>query len=68
QFSGANLNPAVSLALALVGSLVLLIVPVFIVVLMLGASVGATIVWLKYLPHWKATDEAGAKFGVFSTA
>ncbi|VDZ35141.1 Glycerol uptake facilitator protein [Staphylococcus aureus] len=35
---------------------------------MLGAIVGATIVWLMYLPHWKATEEAGAKLGVFSTA
>ncbi len=35
---------------------------------MLGAIVGATIVWLMHLPHWKAIEEAGAKLGVFSIA
>ena len=30
--------------------------------------VGATLVWLMYLPHWKATKDQGAKLGVFSTA
>ncbi|HEJ8784319.1 MIP/aquaporin family protein [Staphylococcus aureus] len=68
QFSGAHLNPAVSLALALDGSFDWSLVPGYIVAQMLGAIVGATIVWLMYLPHWKATEEAGAKLGVFSTA
>ena len=35
---------------------------------MLGGIVGATLVWLMYLPHWKATKDRGAKLGVFSTA
>ena len=64
QFSGAHLNPAVSLALALDGSFDWSLVPGYIVAQMLGAIVGATIVWLMYLPHWKATEEAGAKLGV----
>ena len=34
---------------------------------MLGGIVGATLVWLMYLPHWKATKDH-AKLGVFSTA
>jgi glycerol uptake facilitator-like aquaporin len=32
---------------------------------MLGGIVGATLVWLMYLPHWKATKDQGAKLGVF---
>ena len=28
---------------------------------MLGGIVGATLVWLMYLPHWKATKDQGAK-------
>ncbi|MEG3202063.1 Aquaporin Z [Staphylococcus aureus] len=53
QFSGAHLNPAVSLALALDGSFDWSLVPGYIVAQMLGAIVGATIVWLMYLPRWK---------------
>jgi glycerol uptake facilitator protein len=35
---------------------------------MLGAFVGATLVWLHYLPHWKETPDASLKLGVFCTA
>lgn len=35
---------------------------------MLGAFVGATLVWLHYLPHWKETADASLKLGVFCTA
>jgi len=34
----------------------------------LGAFVGATLVWLHYLPHWKETPDASLKLGVFCTA
>jgi glycerol uptake facilitator protein len=33
----------------------------------LGAFVGAVLVYLHYLPHWKETDDPGAKLGIFST-
>jgi glycerol uptake facilitator protein len=33
----------------------------------LGAFVGATLVWLFFLPHWKETPDTGAKLGVFCT-
>ena len=68
QFSGAHLNPAVSIALAVEGSFSWIKVPGYIVCQMLGGIVGATLVWLMYLPHWKATKDQGAKLGVFSTA
>lgn len=35
---------------------------------LLGGFLGATIVWLFYYPHFKATDDAGAKLGVFCTS
>jgi glycerol uptake facilitator-like aquaporin len=34
---------------------------------MLGGIFGGVLVWLMYLPHWKATEDQGAKLGVFST-
>ena len=68
QFSGAHLNPAVTIALAVEGGFSWAKVPGYIVCQMLGAIVGATLVWLMYLPHWKATTDQGAKLGVFSTA
>jgi glycerol uptake facilitator protein len=33
----------------------------------LGAAIGATLVWLAYLPHWEQTDDPGLKLAVFST-
>lgn len=68
QFSGAHLNPAVSIALAVEGSFSWIKVPGYIVCQMLGGIVGATLVWLMYLPHWKATEDQATKLGVFSTA
>jgi glycerol uptake facilitator protein len=32
-----------------------------------GAFVGALLVWLVYLPHWKETPDASAKLGIFCT-
>jgi glycerol uptake facilitator protein len=68
QFSGAHLNPAVTLALAFNGDFPWREVPGYVVAQLLGALIGATIVFLHYLPHWKETDDAGTKLGVFATA
>ncbi|MFB5266871.1 MIP/aquaporin family protein [Paenibacillus enshidis] len=65
--SGAHLNPAVTLALAFQGTFPWAEVPGYIIAQLLGAMVGATLVYLHYLPHWKATDDPGAKLGVFAT-
>src|SRR5215203_3549701 len=64
QFSGAYINPAVTLAFAAVGQLDWAVVPGYII----AQFVGAIIVWLAYLPHWPETDDAGLKLGVFCTA
>src|SRR5918911_3832539 len=68
QFSGALINPAVTIGFAAAGQLDWAVVPGFIIAQFLGAFVGAVIVWLAYLPHWPETADEGLKLGVFSTA
>src|SRR5215208_2196726 len=68
QFSGAYINPAVTIAAAVTGGLEWALVPGFIIAQFLGAFVGAVIVWLAYLPHWPETEDEGLKLGVFCTA
>ena len=68
NISDAHLNPAVTLAFAMDHSLSWSMVPGYIIAQMLGGIVGAILVWLAYLPHWKATKEPEVKLGVFSTA
>jgi glycerol uptake facilitator protein len=68
QFSGAHINPAVTIANAVTGGLEWALVPGYIIAQFLGAFVGAVIVWLAYLPHWPETDDPGLKLGVFCTA
>ncbi|MGE5142436.1 MAG: MIP/aquaporin family protein [Acidobacteriota bacterium] len=67
-FSGAHLNPAVTIGLAAIGKLAWSEVPVYIAAQLLGAMLGATIVWLAYLPHWPVTDNKASKLAVFCTA
>jgi glycerol uptake facilitator protein len=68
QFSGAHINPAVTIANAVTGQLEWALVPGYIIAQFLGAFVGAVIVWLAYLPHWPETEDEGLKLGVFCTA
>lgn len=68
RFSGAHINPAVTIALAAVGKLGWDQVPVYIVGQFIGAFIGAVLVWLAYLPHWAETADAALKRAVFSTA
>jgi len=67
-FSGAHLNPAVTIGLASIGKFAWAKVPVYIAAQMLGALLGATIVWLAYLPHWSVTESQASKLAVFCTA
>lgn len=67
-FSGAHLNPAVTLALALNGSFPWADVPSFALAQLLGAMAGAGLVWLFYRDHFAATEDSDAKLAVFSTA
>ena len=68
SISGAHLNPAVTLALASIGTFPWAKVPTYIVAQILGGFLGGVIVWLQYLPHWEATPDPEAKLGVFSTS
>jgi glycerol uptake facilitator protein len=68
HISGGHLNPAVTLAMAAVGKLEWAQVGSYVAAQMAGAFLGAVLVWLAYLPHWKETQDAGAKLGVFCTA
>ncbi|MGE7185890.1 MIP/aquaporin family protein [Peribacillus sp. NPDC006672] len=68
SISGAHLNPAVTVALAINGDFPWADVPGYIMAQMIGAIIGATLVFLHYLPHWKATEDPGTKLGVFSTS
>lgn len=65
--SGAHLNPAVTVAMAITGSFAWADVPMYIVAQLLGAIIGAVLVYFIYLPHWAATDDVDAKLGVFAT-
>lgn len=65
--SDAHLNPAVTLGFALRWGNFSKCAPYFLAQL-LGAIVGAALVWLHYLPHWKETPEAPLKLACFCTA
>jgi glycerol uptake facilitator protein len=67
RISGAHLNPAITLGLAVIGRFSWHAVPIYMAAQFLGAFLGAVIVWLAYLPHWPVTDEKSTKLGVFST-
>src|SRR5262245_9733264 len=68
SISGGHLNPAVTIAMASIGKFAWASVPAYIAAQMLGAAIGAALVWLAYLPHWSVTTDPGAKLGVFCTA
>jgi glycerol uptake facilitator protein len=67
RISGAHLNPAVTIALASIGSFPWAQVPGYLAAQVIGAFIGAVLVWLAYLPHWGETNDAAAKLGVFCT-
>ncbi len=67
QFSGAHLNPAVTLGFAIEGTTEWGDVPAYFAGEFVGAFIGATLVWLAYFDHWKATEDPGLKLACFST-
>ncbi len=66
-YSGAHLNPAVTIALAIAGKFEWGMVPEYVLAQLLGAMTGALFVWLKYIDHYKATEDKGLKLASFST-
>ena len=65
--SGAHLNPAITIAFAVLGKFDWALVPVYIAAQLLGAFLGAVVVWLAYRRHFDATDSAADKLTVFCT-
>ena len=65
--SGAHLNPAVTIALASIGSFPWAKVPLYLAAQMTGGFLGGVIVWAAYLPHWKATPDPEGKLAGFCT-
>jgi glycerol uptake facilitator protein len=66
-YSGAHLNPAITIALALAHKFSWAQVPVYIIAQVLGAMFGAILVWLAYKKHFDVTVDANSKLAVFST-
>lgn len=63
-----ELNPAVTIANVVTGTRTLSEAMGHITAQFAGAIVGATLVWLHYLPHWSRTDDTGTKLACFCNA
>jgi len=62
----AHLNPAVTLGAAIKSGDFSKVVP-YSLAQLVGAFLGATIVWLHYGPHWRLTENRDFKLGTFCT-
>ncbi|QKJ30629.1 aquaporin family protein [Mucilaginibacter mali] len=67
-FSGAHLNPAVTIGLAIAQKFAWAKVPAYIGAQLLGAMAGGGLVWLFYKDHYALTDDKGAKLATFCTS
>jgi len=67
SISGAHINPAVTIGLMISGDFAPEKMLGYVFFQVLGAMVGAALVWLHYLKHWKETDDQATKLGVFAT-
>jgi glycerol uptake facilitator protein len=65
--SGAHLNPAVTIALAVAGKFNWNDVPTYILAQFIGAFVGSILVWIAYKDHFDSTKDAEPILAVFST-
>jgi glycerol uptake facilitator protein len=68
RISNAHLNPAVTIGLWAAGDFSADLVLGYILAQFAGAFIGAVLVWLHYLPHWKVTDNSSLKLAAFSCA
>ena len=67
EFSGAHLNPAVTAGLVAAGAFPAAEMPAYVAAQMVGAMIGASLVFVVYSKHYQATDDAGLKLATFST-
>jgi glycerol uptake facilitator protein len=67
-YSGAHLNPAVTVGLAIAGKFAWAKVGAYFLAQFIGSMIGATITWLVYRDHLNTTTDAETKLAVFSTS
>ncbi len=67
-YSGAHLNPAVSIGLALAGKFEWALVPAYVAAQFIGAMAGSLLVWLLYKDFYAGTPDQGAKQATFCTS
>lgn len=65
--SGAHINPAVSVGLAIAGKFEWTMVPLYVTAQLAGAFIGSGMAYIAYLDHFKITEDGPTKLGVFST-
>lgn len=67
-FSGAHLNPAVTLGLAIAGKFAWSKVVFYIIAQIIGSILGSLIVWIVYRDHFNNTADPDTQLAVFSTS
>lgn len=67
-YSGAHLNPAVTIALAIVGKFSWAKVGGYLLAQLIGSMIGSFLVYVIYIDHFKATADADTQLAVFSTS
>lgn len=65
--SGAHINPAVTLGFCIAGKTAWGLMPLYIFSQMLGAIIGALLVYFSYFPHWRVTKDPVLKLECFAT-
>ena len=68
NFSGAHINPAVTIGLAVAGKFDWVNVPLYIAAQFIGAMLGAFIVWVVYRQHFNETEDQDVQLAVFCNA
>lgn len=67
-YSGAHLNPAVTIGLAVAGKFAWNKVLSFVIAQLIGSVIGAVLVWIVYRDHFNMTKDANSQLAVFCTA
>ena len=67
SYSGAHLNPAVTIGLAVAGKFSWALVPYYILSQLIGAMIGSWINYILYIDHYKITKEENLVKGTFFT-
>ncbi|MFZ9719141.1 MAG: MIP/aquaporin family protein [Chitinophagaceae bacterium] len=66
-FSGAHLNPAITLSMYILGKITLIQMPMYMFAQLLGAMAGALLNWVMFRQHFNATQDSDVQLGVFAT-